>query len=380
MTRTRTWAAACGLAALAAAADAQEKPEGLPDTLIWSTYDVGSTGHTEASAISDALTSAFGTRIRLLPSGTGIGRILPLTTGRADAAWLANELYFATRGLYDFEARDWGPQDMRVIAGRPSSYGIVTTQESGIESLADLEGARFAYSAANPSISIKNDALLAAAGLTRDDVEVVEFPSYGDALTALVQGQADAAGASTTSGQLYELEASPRGIAWIELDPENETIWSQMDEVAPIFAPIEETIGAGITEDEPADLAAYRYPMITVEADADPDVAYAMLKALDEAFPAYADAAPVMERWALARSGTRPMDAPFHEGAIRYLEEKGMWSEEDQAWNDAQIAEMEALRAAWEEVSESDLDDAAFTAAWAERRDAILSGEGGSGG
>ena len=98
MTRTTTWTTACGLAALAAAAGAQEKPEGLPDTLIWSTYDVGSTGHTEASAISDALTSAFGTRVRLLPSGTGIGRVLPLTTDRADAAWLANELYFATRG------------------------------------------------------------------------------------------------------------------------------------------------------------------------------------------------------------------------------------------------------------------------------------------
>ena len=379
MIRTSTWAAACGLAALAAAAGAQERPEGLPDTLIWSTYDVGSTGHTEASAISDALTTAYGTRIRLLPSGTGIGRILPLTTERADAAWLANELYFATRGLYDFEVRDWGPQDMRVIAGRPSSYGIVTTQDSGIETLADLEGARFAYSAANPSISIKNDALLAAAGLTRDDVEVIEFPSYGDALNALTQGQADAAGASTTSGQLYELEASPRGIAWVELDPDDAGIWSQMEEVAPIFAPISETVGAGITEDEPVDLAAYRYPMITVYADADPDAVHATLEALDETFPEYADAAPIMGRWELSRSGTRPMDAPFHEGAIRYLEEKGMWTEEDQAWNDAQIAEMQALQAAWQEISGSDLDDGAFAAAWAERRDAILAGEGSGG-
>ena len=235
---------------------------------------------------------------------------------------------------------------MCVIAGRPSSCGIVTTQDSGIETLADLEGARFAYSAANPSISIKNDALLAAAGLTRDDVEVIEFPSYGDALTALTQGQADAAGASTTSGQLYELEASPRGIAWVELDPANEAIWSQMEEVAPIFVPIEETIGAGITDGEPVNLAAYRYPMITVTADADPDVVYATLKALDETYPEYSDAAPVMAQWELAQAGTIPMDAPFHEGAVRYLEERGMWSEEDQAWNDAQIAEMEALQAA----------------------------------
>ena len=91
--RTTRWAAACGLGILAAGATpAQERPEALPDTMIWSTYDVGSTGHTEASAISDALTNAYGTRVRLLPSGTGIGRVLPLTTDRADAAWLASEL------------------------------------------------------------------------------------------------------------------------------------------------------------------------------------------------------------------------------------------------------------------------------------------------
>jgi TRAP transporter TAXI family solute receptor len=371
MDRMTGWAAALAMAATAAGA--QE----LPDTMIWSTYDVGSTGHTEASAISDALTSAHGTRVRLLPSGTGIGRVLPLTTERADAAWLANELYFATRGLHDFAAPDWGPQDMRVLIGRPSSYGIVTTQESGIEGLADLEGVRFAYSAANPSISIKNDALLAAAGLTRDDVEVIEFPSYNDALVALVQGQADVAGASTTSSTLYELEASPRGIAWVELDPENAQIWSQMEEVAPIFAPIEETVGAGITDAEPVNLAAYRYPMITVMSDADADTVYATVKALDEGYDAYADAAPIMERWDLARSGTKPMDAPFHEGAIRYLEEKGMWSEEDQAWQDAQLAEMEALRAAWDEVTAEGLDGDAFAEAWAERRDAILSGAEG---
>ena len=151
-----------------------------------------------------------------------------------------------------------------------------------------------------------------------------------------------------------------------------------MEEVAPIFAPIEETVGAGITDGEPVNLAAYRYPMITVTADADPDLVYATLKALDETFPEYSDAAPVMAQWELAQAGTISMDAPFHEGAVRYLEEKAMWSEEDQAWNGAQIAEMEALQAAWEELSASDMDDEAFAGAWAERRDAILSGEGGS--
>ena len=370
------FALAFAFGAAVSPAQAQEKPAGLKDTMIWSTYDVGSTGHTEASAISDAMTKAYGTRIRLLPSGTGIGRILPLKTDRADTAWLANELYFATRGLFDFAVKDWGPQDMRVVAGRPSSYGIVTTKESGITTPDGLRGKRIAYSAANPSISIKNDALLAAAGLTRDDVTIIEFPSYNDALKALIEGQADAAGASTTSGTLFELEASPRGIAWVQMDPDNAEIWSNMEKVAPIFAPISETVGAGITAENPVNLAAYRYPMITVYADADADMVYGLIKALDESYDAYKGAAPIMERWAIAKAGAKPMDAPFHEGAIRYLKEIGQWTDEDQAWNDKQVAQITALREAWDamQADAASMSDEDFEKAWTEKRDAVMQG------
>ena len=74
---------------------AQEKLADLPSTMIWSTYDVGSTGYVEASAIADAFGKQYGTRVRLQPSGSAIGRVKPLIDGRVSHAWLANEL----RGL-----------------------------------------------------------------------------------------------------------------------------------------------------------------------------------------------------------------------------------------------------------------------------------------
>lgn len=352
----------------------QDKLAGLPDTMIWSTYDVGSTGYVEASAVADALIKKYGTRVRLLPSGSGIGRILPLKKRQAATAWLANELYFATRGLYEFSQPQWGPQDMRVLCGRPSTYGITVTQESGIKTLADLKGKRFAYSAANPSISVKNDALLAAAGFTRDDVKVVEFPSYADALRSLIEGKADAVGSSSTSAVLYELAESPRGIGWVELDPNDDKIWSAMDKVAPIFAPYKETIGAGLSEDKPANLAAYRYPMVTVYADADAEMTYSFLKAFDETFPDYKDAAPIMKRWAIDQSGTIPQDAPFHEGAVKYLKEKGVWDDKAQSWNDKRVKQLKALQGSWAKLTaKSDMGEDAFQKAWAEERDGILS-------
>jgi len=355
---------------------AQTAPDNLPGTMIWSTYDVGSTGYVEATAIADAMIKNYGSRIRLLPSGSGVGRILPMKQGQAQSAWLANELYFATRGTYDFAVPDWGPQNFRTLFGRPATFSICVTQESGIQTFDDLRGKRVAYAAANPSVSVKIDTLLASAGLTRDDVQVVEFPSYGDTLRSLAQGLADATGSALTSAALTELEASPKGIKWLEMDPNDEQLWETMNDVAPLFSPYKESIGVGISEENPVDVAAYKYPMVTVMADANPDETYAFIKAFDESFPGFKDAAPIMERWALEQSGKPPFDAPLHEGAIRYLEEKGMWTEKHQAWQDRSVKEVEALIAAWGEFKPANESKSAeeFAAAWDEVRQSTVDG------
>ncbi len=54
---------------------------------------MGSAGYAEASAIADAFGRQFGTKIRIQPSGSGIGRLQPLLLGRADYGFLATETY-----------------------------------------------------------------------------------------------------------------------------------------------------------------------------------------------------------------------------------------------------------------------------------------------
>jgi hypothetical protein len=46
-------------------------------------------------------------------------------------------------------------------------------------------------------------------------------------------------------------------------------------------------------------------------------------------------------------AGTPAIDAPFHNGAIRYLKEKGIWTAEHQKWNDARLARLNALLGEW---------------------------------
>jgi TRAP transporter TAXI family solute receptor len=346
----------------------------LPDTMAWTSYDVGSAGHAEASAIADAFGREFGTKVRIQPSGSSVGRLQPVLTGRADLGFLATETFFAAEGTEDFAERRWGPQDLRVIAGRPASTGMVAAADSGVETIADVKGKRVAFTAGNPSINVKCSALLSFGGLTEDDVEIVMFPTYAAAQGSLASGEADVTCGTTNSSAMYQLEASPRGIRWLPVPASNEEGWKRLQQVAPFFAPFKETAGAGVSEEKPAEIVSLRYPIIVVPAEKNADEVYAFTKALDETFDLYKNATKVTERWSLGEAGTPPIDAPFHEGAIRYLKEKGIWTEEHDAWNEARLARLNALRAAWDKtVAEGkDLSDEDYASLWQERREEAL--------
>lgn len=366
-------AALSGLMALGAlSASAQE----LPQTMVWTSYDVGSAGYAEASAIADAFGKEFGTRVRIQPSGSGIGRLQPLLQGRADYTFLATEAFFVAEGAFDFATPDWGPRNLRAVAGRPAGITLIAAGDAGIETVEDARGKRIAFVAGNPSVNVKCEAILAFGGLTLDDVEVITFPTYASAMSSMTRNESDATCTTPTTSQLYELAESPRGINYPPLEPDNTAGWEGLAKVLPIMGPSDEDIAAGLAEGEIAKMAAYRYPVITTTAEKTADEVYTFIKALDETYDLYKDGTATMGRWSLDQSGRPAIDLPFHEGAIRYLEEKGIWTEEDTAWNDRRTARMDAMLAAWETFkSENEgLEDEAYAEAWMARRAEVVAG------
>src|SRR5690606_16481469 len=236
--------AALGAGLLPDIAVAQKSIPNLPSTMIWSVYDVGASGYVEASAIADALGKLHGTRVRLQPSGTSIGRIQPVKDRRVSHGWLATEVFFAAEGLYEYASPSWGPQDLRCMLGRMNSLSICVTKTSGIKNLSDLKGKRYAIAKANTSVNAKIEPILDAGGISYKDMEVVEFPSYGASLKALIEGRADAAGAALTTVSLRELEASSYGIDWIELPESDKELWAKIQRAIPLAAPYKETFGS----------------------------------------------------------------------------------------------------------------------------------------
>jgi uncharacterized protein len=324
----------------------------LPPSMVWSAYDLGSSGYAEASGIANALQTKFKTRIRIVPAGTSIGRLLPMLTGKVQYGFLANETFFAAEGTYDFAAQSWGPQDLRVVLGRPSSVGFAVAKDTGAKTIADLKGKRVGYVKGNPSVNVKNDAYLAFGGLTRKDVEVVWFGSYNALKDAIIANQLDVMGSVTTSANVRQIESSPRGLVWPSFDPENKKGWEALTKVVSFAEPYKETVGAAISAEKPVWMVGYRYPMIVTYANTSADEVYNLVKAIDQTYDLFKSTTGSSANWEVKRSIVPPADAPWHEGAIRYAKEKGYWTADAQAWHDKRLARLQKVRTEWDKAQE----------------------------
>ncbi|MEM7250241.1 MAG: TAXI family TRAP transporter solute-binding subunit [Pseudomonadota bacterium] len=345
----------------------------IPKKLVFSAYDFGSSGFAQASGIANAFKQKFGTRIRIIPSGTSIGRMQPLAQRKVDYAFLASGTFFGSEGTYDFAIQDWGPQDLRCVLSPPAMTGIVMLGNSKFANATDIKGIRLGYVKGNPSVNVKTDAVAAFGNLKEGEWERVWHGGYGVMKTSLLTGKIDGFLASAHSGFSKEIEASPKSISWLQFDPNNKEAWDRMQKIAPMYAPWKEVNGAGISEEKPTDTMSFRYPMMVTYADRSDDEVYAMVKAMDELYGDYKDVSYAAQYWRLKDAATPPCEAAFHPASVKYFKEKGVWSDEAQKWQEARLARHAAVIDAWEEALDSYNE---MRAAEREKGNKIKAGEG----
>jgi len=372
--------AAGALLALTAQVNAQANAQAkLPETLTWTAYDVGSGGYNQAVAIGNALKNKYQVNLRVLPGKNDVSRNIPLRDGKA--MFSANGVggsYLAQEGVYEFGARDWGPQPVRALLLNNSDalLTIVTAKDAGIKTAADFKGKRVAWVAGAPSLNQNITALLAFANLTWNDVTKVEFGGFGQAMQGIINNQVDAAFASTISGPLYKLESSPRGIQYPTFPHSDKEGWARVKKTAPFFVPAFGTEGAGLSATNKAEAATYPYPVLMTMKPTDTDLVYNMTKAMVELYDDYKDGAPGNKGWDIKRQ-IFAWAIPMHDGAIRYFKEKGVWTVEHQKHNDDLVKRQETLAAAWTDYkAKAPDDDKAFKDGWAKARAEALTKAG----
>ncbi len=369
--RKEVFARGIAIATAALVAQAASAQVSLPAQISWTAYDVGSAGYNQAVAIGAALKNELKVDLRVLPGKNDVSRQVPLRSKQVQfSATGVGASYLAQEGVIDFAAKDWGPQEVRVLltSNADSNLSVGVAADLGIKTFADLKGKRVAYIVGSPSLNENVTAILAFAGLTWNDVKKVEFPGFGQSWDGIINNQVDAAFATTTSGKTYQLEASPRGIYWPPLPHNDKEGWKRLQDKAPFFLPNIATEGAGISKAKPHEGAAYPYPILIAYADQNADLAYNMTKAMITLFPKYQGSSPGINGWALDRQKFE-WAVPYHDGAIRYFKEIGKWTDAHQKHNDNLVKRQQVLKAAWAEVNKSNIaDEAAFVKAWMELR------------
>ena len=363
-----------GFVMQAHSADSNFAPE-FPRTMSWSAYNLGTTGYNQAVGIGKALKDNYNVNLRVLPGKNDVSRLLPLQRGRVQFSANGVATYFGQEGVFQFAGKTWGPMRLRLVMAShgDSNQALGVANDLGIKSYADLRGKRVPYVRGAPALNVTTEAFLACGGLTWDDVERVDFPGYNAMWTGIVNGQVDAAYATTVSGPTRKLEASPRGIFWPPAPHDDAGCWQRMDGVVPFMQKHMATRGAAISEDNPHEGATYPYPMLITLAGQDEQLVHDLAKAIHIHYEEYKNADPGSIGWAMERQNFQ-WEVPFHEGAVRYFKSIGVWSEADDAHNSRLIQRQNVLATAWQAHRAEDPDD--FSAAWMVRRAAALDAAG----
>lgn len=239
-----------------------------------------------------------------------------LQEGRGEIAFtLGDSLALAVEG--NTEAGFQGPLDkLRTVAAiYPNFIQIVASEESGIKTLEDLKGKRISVGAPASGTELNARAILAAAGMSYEDLGQVEYLPFAESVELMKNRQLDAT-----------LQSAGLGVASIrDLSTSVPIIVVEVpaDVVEKAGAPyMAATIPAGTYEGQDADVqtAAVQNYLVT-HSDVPEDVVYAMTKSLfenlDDMVAAHAAAKDIKLEGAAANP-----PAPLHPGAERYYQEK----------------------------------------------------------
>ena len=306
----------------------------LPKFITISSYPIGSLGTILATGFSNAIEKKTGIRTRPTPADTDVGRLLPMKNGEAQVGVItAATVHFASTGLGEFSAKNWGPQRLRLVfAGNVIHHGFAVRADSRIKTWADLKGKKVAFPPGLFALTVP--AFLAYGGLTEDDVVVMRAPGYTGGIKMVMQNKADVCHACPVTGLMKEWEAAPYKLRYLPMDPKDKAAWERMRKIAPFMAsPIWADYGA-LGEGGPKWLAYYPYTLSAYDT-IDEDTVYTVVKALVDGRDLYKDVKkPSSEQWTLKDTldTGKPVYVPYHAGVIKYAKEQGKWTAELEAW------------------------------------------------
>lgn len=158
-------------------------------------------------ALADVIDSNTDANASGVASGASVTNVDELAMGDAELALVQNDIAF-----YGFEGSNMFDEPLQEFSGLftiyPETIQVVVMEDSGIETISDLEGMRVAVGDAGSGTEANAVQILEAHGLTLEDISP-QYLSFADASTNLQDGNIDAAfiTSGTPTGAVQELSA-----------------------------------------------------------------------------------------------------------------------------------------------------------------------------
>ncbi|WP_397474608.1 TAXI family TRAP transporter solute-binding subunit [Pusillimonas sp.] len=268
------------------------------------------------------------TKIDILPQ-SGTVFIPMFVTGEVDLG-IVNpiEARFALTAEAPFDKGNQGKgyAMWTVMQGSPIRVALITSSDSGIMKIEDLKGKRVvANYGAYKGASISVESALANAGLSLDDVRVVNVSSYPEGVRAVLEGRADAAIGSIGSGIVQELDAS-KGARFLSVDPSGDAMKRTTAVSQAWFSmPMKAGETAGVKED--INVLAYNMTVMS-RFDLSDELVTKFIDAVWEHEDELTSTSRLLATWTKDRFVTPQATVPYHPAAVEYYKDKGVWTAE----------------------------------------------------
>ncbi|MED4014507.1 TAXI family TRAP transporter solute-binding subunit [Sutcliffiella cohnii] len=287
------------------------------DTNIVTIATGGSSGpyHIIGTTLANEYTNTFDVNSKPQSTGASVENINLIKEGKVEMAFVMSDvLTDAVNGTGSFSEPVTEVTQMARLY--PNYVQIITTANSGIETVEDLVGKRVAVGDQNSGVEVNARNLLAGHGITYDDI-TVDYLGYAEAADGLKSGAIDAAFLTSGLPNASVLELSKTlDIKLVSVKPEN---IEKIAQDQPYFVSLEipaDTYGNA----EPIPTAAIMNALV-VSSDLSEDDVYQLTKLFFEKLDVLGNShqAATEVTLELAQEGTV---APVHPGAQKYYDEQ----------------------------------------------------------
>ncbi|MBI4332625.1 MAG: TAXI family TRAP transporter solute-binding subunit [Chloroflexi bacterium] len=289
-------------------------------TVSMSTWPAGTTSYVAGLAIGTVLSKYANIKVAVEPNASPLPSYARMQKGEVELVVSSAPFMYGTlTGAFD-TPKYAKVRDLFFIY--PSNYSFITRMDTGIKKVEDLKGKKVAaIYPAGPATGALARAILKQYGMDLDrDIVATRYTSVVDMYENLKERRVDAAFGTGIRTSLDEQERSPGGAYVIPMA--RDKILATQKEFPYVFPDNHPEGFPGAKGDS---LSFYFGLGMNSGADVSEDLVYAVTRTvmehIDEIRPAHAELA----NFTLANFAKYPT-LPFHDGAIKYYKEKGLWT------------------------------------------------------